>query len=510
ARMRLYGLLGVRRGASDAAVRSAYRRRALATHPDKGGSASEFLEVVEAFEVLSDPARRAAYERELVRADDPDGIAAADAGGASQASEDDAPLAPAPAPPRAAPAAPAPEGQGAAEERRVAALWRELSALPAEQRRARVERLTARSAEALLRHAEARDCFCAAPVVAGDSPAAVGSTAPAPPPAEACCAPSPTGPRQWGPSADADSCGADLLAGGAAAGEGAAPKRRRLRGPAMRGGSRAWVCLDNLKICSGAARDVAEAIDWHVLLVRLKQTFHALREGCDFDEALRQAVGLVLGECAAAGGTDPRLRYVYEHTAPGGEVLFTPATWDLEVALRRHAELQRLLGLGATHGEMRAAVRRMAAASEAAEEEQQRLADLLRGHLRAFQRLLRWHGRRPEGVNAVLAGRGRAWVSPVGWWAWCPVARARHARADEALRDLVLVSGALASGGEDAARAEARRLYEVPALRSKWSIIRSERWHLAFVMVPECSASLWVGYSGDLFDAVIDSASELH
>ena len=34
-----YAILGLELAASDAEVRTAYRRRALATHPDKGGTA---------------------------------------------------------------------------------------------------------------------------------------------------------------------------------------------------------------------------------------------------------------------------------------------------------------------------------------------------------------------------------------------------------------------------------------------------------------------------------------
>ena len=45
-----YEILGILRSASDAEVRSAYRRRALASHPDKpGGEAARFRSVVEAF-----------------------------------------------------------------------------------------------------------------------------------------------------------------------------------------------------------------------------------------------------------------------------------------------------------------------------------------------------------------------------------------------------------------------------------------------------------------------------
>eukprot|EP00927_Polykrikos_kofoidii_P010331 TRINITY_DN14367_c0_g3_i1.p1 TRINITY_DN14367_c0_g3~~TRINITY_DN14367_c0_g3_i1.p1 ORF type:complete len:642 (+),score=140.16 TRINITY_DN14367_c0_g3_i1:158-2083(+) len=57
-----YHVLGVGRNASDAELRSAYRRRALETHPDKGGIAESFRQVVEAFELLGDSVRRAAFE----------------------------------------------------------------------------------------------------------------------------------------------------------------------------------------------------------------------------------------------------------------------------------------------------------------------------------------------------------------------------------------------------------------------------------------------------------------
>jgi molecular chaperone DnaJ len=58
-----YLILQVRREASPEGIRSAYRRRARELHPDKSGTGSEpFLELQEAYSVLSDPAQREAYD----------------------------------------------------------------------------------------------------------------------------------------------------------------------------------------------------------------------------------------------------------------------------------------------------------------------------------------------------------------------------------------------------------------------------------------------------------------
>lgn len=59
----LYAALGLQRGASDEQIKKAYRREARTAHPDTGGSEEHFKEVQHAYAVLSDPERRARYDR---------------------------------------------------------------------------------------------------------------------------------------------------------------------------------------------------------------------------------------------------------------------------------------------------------------------------------------------------------------------------------------------------------------------------------------------------------------
>src|SRR2546428_3966336 len=62
-----YVVLGVQRDASEADIKKAYRRLAMECHPDRnnGDKAAEerFKLVTEAYEVLRDPEKRAAYDR---------------------------------------------------------------------------------------------------------------------------------------------------------------------------------------------------------------------------------------------------------------------------------------------------------------------------------------------------------------------------------------------------------------------------------------------------------------
>jgi len=64
-----YSLLGVRRFASDAEIKRAYRRLALKYHPDKNpdpGAETIIKELNEAYDLLSDPSQRSWYDQMLV------------------------------------------------------------------------------------------------------------------------------------------------------------------------------------------------------------------------------------------------------------------------------------------------------------------------------------------------------------------------------------------------------------------------------------------------------------
>lgn len=58
----LYRTLGIRKTATPAAIEKAYRRRAKATHPDRGGDRAEFERCDLAYRVLTNPDTRARYD----------------------------------------------------------------------------------------------------------------------------------------------------------------------------------------------------------------------------------------------------------------------------------------------------------------------------------------------------------------------------------------------------------------------------------------------------------------
>ncbi|CAJ1445511.1 unnamed protein product, partial [Effrenium voratum] len=135
----------------------------------------------------------------------------------------------------------------------------------------------------------------------------------------------------------------------------------------------------------------------------------------------------------------------------------------------------------ASRFELLAAIRRMAQASQAAVEEQRALSEQLEQHIFLFRKMLRWRsGCRPKGVNASFCqvplpsfwGEGKAQRPAFRAFAYAelwhqkafglePLCRGpRRQREDEALRDLESLQASQSKGGDAAAKAEAKRLFE--------------------------------------------------
>ncbi len=60
--MDLYAVLGVTKDATPDQIKKAYRKLASQHHPDKGGDKAKFQEIQSAYDVLSDPDKRAQYD----------------------------------------------------------------------------------------------------------------------------------------------------------------------------------------------------------------------------------------------------------------------------------------------------------------------------------------------------------------------------------------------------------------------------------------------------------------
>ena len=62
-----YDVLDLRRDATDAEVKKAFKKAVLKAHPDKGGSSDLFNMVNDAYTCLSDATQRADYDRDIIR-----------------------------------------------------------------------------------------------------------------------------------------------------------------------------------------------------------------------------------------------------------------------------------------------------------------------------------------------------------------------------------------------------------------------------------------------------------
>jgi curved DNA-binding protein len=61
--MNPYTILGVAKGATADTIKRAYKEKAKEHHPDRGGDASKFAEISNAYDILKDPNKRAYYDQ---------------------------------------------------------------------------------------------------------------------------------------------------------------------------------------------------------------------------------------------------------------------------------------------------------------------------------------------------------------------------------------------------------------------------------------------------------------
>lgn len=61
--MNPYEILGIKSDATAEQIKRAHRKKSMRTHPDHGGAREDFEAVQKSYEVLSDPERRAHYDR---------------------------------------------------------------------------------------------------------------------------------------------------------------------------------------------------------------------------------------------------------------------------------------------------------------------------------------------------------------------------------------------------------------------------------------------------------------
>jgi curved DNA-binding protein len=65
--MNYYSVLGIEPTATSEQIKAAYRKLARQHHPDSGGDAEKFKQVTEAYDVLKDPHKRAAFDHRSTR-----------------------------------------------------------------------------------------------------------------------------------------------------------------------------------------------------------------------------------------------------------------------------------------------------------------------------------------------------------------------------------------------------------------------------------------------------------
>lgn len=351
---RYYDILGVSRFSNIAAITLAYRRRALALHPDKpGGSCEQFQALGKAFELLSHPERRSEYDLSLQRRGCSDGLPLADRPIVRNGACKSGMRARSTSPPSETMR---PDGMGASSMPRkeepngnraclISQAWSELLGCKEESCAAVAASLSFRVLEALLTQ-------CLSDLGSNEVQSALTcSTA---------------GKRARDSMPDCSEFGESLMAACNAEAmseddEEPQRKRRRRSLPLPRGihkggtptRPRYYACVRfcNLTLTSLAPRSLLSAIDCRISLVRLKKSFERARhEGNPVGTALQAALNASWrGE---KQGVHRKLVLLFTATVPfQGHLAWSPPSNDLEMALNYRSQLLALHASGANHSE---------------------------------------------------------------------------------------------------------------------------------------------------------------
>ena len=336
-----YAALDVLQTASEKEIRSAYRRRALATHPDKGGSSADFLLVVKAFETLCDVQRRRAYDQKRAQhTSTPSEKKVGHTRGSKSTSQArDAAACDPTAGKRRRRTAPPPKQNTAGHKSppckaSSSELLRELLSQKKQEWRARLKRLDGDELHAIFKECETARSAAAAESTASHEQQGNGSepfhqdegsqssdsqeSATDGPPCE----------RDWPlPLTDMDAMSTDVPDASA---KGTSRNRSSKQSSPVAGISKtrsgyvARVELYCLRVYTQAVKDLDVAIDMHVSLVRFRQLVGAaIDEGVHCTEAVQQAIGIVSKERAETNSGAMKCSYMLRVRRVGNKTFST-------------------------------------------------------------------------------------------------------------------------------------------------------------------------------------------
>lgn len=307
----LYKTLDLLPSATDNEIRSAYRRRALSTHPDKGGSAEAFRSVVSAFETLIDASKRAAYDKLRLR---PRAPPSRDSRTVKTARQHACPTPkkraaeprPPPTKPPKVPEAPKPATNSPAMESDPVdhrQLFRRLLGMPRKKALKELEQLSEETLNAFaefLDSEEAEQILCEPLVLAlKDLPK---PRKPRKPKARKKKSEKITKAKQKQPvNTDTPS---------AATAGAARPLLKGISRNRRDGSYQARICFNNFMTCAQYVNNLDVAVDIHISLVQMRQHAAAsLAEGKEFGQVMHDAIEAIQKERATAGAVKLRLRF---------------------------------------------------------------------------------------------------------------------------------------------------------------------------------------------------------